>query len=250
MTKPITAIALGLSRSIMRKIVIPNKLRSEVVSLKGSINDARSEASVFNQSLSVSPKSTQQRGFSLVEILISIVILSFGLLGMAGMQAAALQANKESRSMSIAVRMARELGELMRSNKVVGVGTTTTSNPYLISYSNPTATPVDVPTATANCFTTTCTATDTVLLASFEVQDWLTRLNAELPGVRVEVCFDSTPYDSSGLPQWACSSTGDVAVIKIGWSRGSTNRAATGADAIEKATKPALVLPVTAGSST
>jgi hypothetical protein len=39
-------------------------------------------------------------------------------------------------------------------------------------------------------------------------------------------------------------------VIKIGWSRLSTDRSATGANAIEKGTVPSLVLPVTPGSST
>ncbi|HEY8905230.1 MAG TPA: prepilin-type N-terminal cleavage/methylation domain-containing protein, partial [Rhodoferax sp.] len=35
---------------------------------------------------------TETRGFSLIEVLVSIVVLSFGLLGMVGMQAASLHA--------------------------------------------------------------------------------------------------------------------------------------------------------------
>ena len=38
-----------------------------------------------------------QQGFSLVEVLVAIVVLSFGLLGMVGMQAFALQSNQEAR---------------------------------------------------------------------------------------------------------------------------------------------------------
>lgn len=187
-------------------------------------------------------------GFSLVEILVSIIVLSFGLLGMVGMQAAALQANRESRIQSSAVRLARELGELMRSNKEVGIATT--SNPYLIDYDNPAASPEPVPSATINCFTDDCSSATKTELAEFEVQDWLTRLNADLPGPKVKVCFDSTPFDSSGIPQWACSNTGGLAVIKIGWTKASTNRADTGAAALNRATVPSVVLPVTAGSST
>ena len=58
-----------------------------------------------------------QRGFSLIEVLISIVVLCFGVLGMVGLQAASLQANREARLQSTAVRMAEEMAELMRSNK-------------------------------------------------------------------------------------------------------------------------------------
>lgn len=192
-------------------------------------------------------------GFSLVEVLISIILLSFGLLGMVGLQAAALQANRDSRIQSSAVRLARELGELMRSNKEVGIATTVASNPYLITYYNdPTASSSAnaVPAATTNCFTGDCSAATKIDLAKFEVQDWLTRLNAELPNARVKVCFDATPFDSAGAPQWACSGTGGLAVIKIGWTKASTNRSDTGTDSFKRATVPSIVLPVTAGSST
>lgn len=201
-----------------------------------------------------SPLNYRCGGFSLLEVLISIIILSFGLLGMVGMQAAAMQANKEARMQSTAVRMARELGEMMRGNKNVGVQTTTADNPYLITFKT-----ADTVTAAAtNCFTANCSSGTATALATFEVQDWLTRINTELPGARVKVCFDSTPYDSSGTPKWVCDDTGGVAVIKIGWTRSSTNRAATGAAAFEKAVvsstevaaPPSVVLTVSAGSTT
>lgn len=187
-------------------------------------------------------------GFSLVEILISIIVLSFGLLGMVGLQAAALQANRDARIQSSAVRLARELGELMRSNKDVGIATT--NNPYLINWDNSTSTAASIPAATTNCLTADCSSATKVQLAEFDVRDWLTRLNTELPGAKVRVCFDATPFDSSGLPQWNCSDTGGVAVIKIGWTKASTNRANTGMAAFQRATVPSVVLPVTAGSST
>ena len=39
---------------------------------------------------------SKNRGFSLLEVLISIVVLSFGVLGAAGLQATSLQANREA----------------------------------------------------------------------------------------------------------------------------------------------------------
>lgn len=206
--------------------------------------------SAVRKSRSIHPSG----GFSLIEILVSIIVLSFGLLGMVGLQAAALKSNRESRVQSSAVRLARELGELMRSNKDIGI--LTASNPYLIDYYNNPAThpdpadPVALPAATTNCFTGDCSTATKTELAEFEVQDWLTRLNAELPGAKVKVCFDSTPFDGNGLPQWACSDSGGLAVIKIGWTSSSTNRSNTGAAAFNRATRPSVVLPVSAGSST
>lgn len=193
-------------------------------------------------------------GFSLLEVLISIVILSFGLLGMVGMQATALQSNKEARAQSTAVRMAGELGELMRNNQEVGTATTTLLNPYLIDWDSSSA----VPSATTNCLTGDCysvASTSKLQVATFDVREWVTRLNTELPGARVKVCFDDAPYvTATGIPQWGCTTGGTVAVIKIGWTRASTDRTLTGAAAFEKSTgtgaaPPSIVVPVTSGLS-
>ena len=187
--------------------------------------------------------SGRSLGFSLVEVLVSIVVLSFGLLGMVGMQAAALQSNREARVQSTAVSFARELAELMRGNKDVGI--LTTSNPYVGSFSSPMAA-----TAASYCLnvaTGTTACIDQTDIANAQMTEWLARVDAQLPGARVDVCFDSAPFDSRGLPQWACTATNGVIVIKIGWTRGSTNRSKTGAAALEHATIPSVVFPVIAG---
>lgn len=171
------------------------------------------------------------------------------------MQAAALQSNKEARYQSSAVRMASEFGELMRNNQEVGTATTTSLNPYLIDWDSGSA----VPAATTNCLTGDCysVATTTKLqVAAFDVREWVTRLNTELPGARVKVCFDDAPYvASTGIPQWSCTSGGSTTVIKIGWTRGSTDKTKTGAAAFEKSTgtgafPPSVVVPVTSGLTT
>ena len=190
-----------------------------------------------------------QGGFSLVEVLISVIILSFGLLGMVGLQAAALQSNKEARLQSTAMTQATELAEMMRGNKDVGL--LTTANPYMGDFTSPLT-----PNTSAYCLnvaisTTPCASTSTI--ADAQMTEWLSRVDAELPGARVTICVDAAPYDVSGLPTWTCGApaAGLTAptVIKIGWSRGSTNRAALGADAIDRATRPAIVLTITPGST-
>ena len=190
-----------------------------------------------------------QGGFSLVEVLISVIILSFGLLGMVGLQAAALQSNKEARLQSTAMTQATELAEMMRGNKDVGL--LTTSNPYMGDFTSPLT-----PNTAAYCLnvalsTTPCASTSTI--ADAQMTEWLARVDADLPGARVRICIDAAPYTSAGLPQWACASPAAGAtaptVIKIGWSQGSTDRAAVGAAAIDRATRPAIVLTITPGSA-
>jgi len=196
------------------------------------------------------PRSLES-GFSLIEVLVSIVVLSFGLLGMVGMQGAAIKANREARLQSSAVVLAREAADMIRGNKNVGVQTTTAANPYLGAYSNPNgSTPLE-PATPAYCLSVGTTACTTATgIATSQMTEWLARVDSELPGARVSICFDAAPYDGNGLPQWNCTAgTDGVLVIKIGWTQGSTNRSATGSSAFDRATRPSIVLPVTPGNS-
>lgn len=190
-----------------------------------------------------------QSGFSLIEVLISIIVLSFGLLGMVGMQSAALQANREARFQSSASVLARDLAEMIRGNKDIGI--LAAGNPYLGSFdTSPLA--AATPSYCLNVATSTPACADRAAIANAQMTEWLARVDAQLPGARVSVCFDSTPYDGDGLPQWACDSTGadGAIVVKIGWTRGSTNRSESGNAAFDRAVAPSIVFPVTPGSST
>lgn len=187
-------------------------------------------------------------GFSMVEVLVSIVILTFGMLGMVGMQAAALHSNRDARLQSAAAGLAREMADMIRGNKVVGA--LTTSNPYLGSFSSPLTFGTQSFCLNVAASSACSTATD---VANAEMTEWLARVDAELPGARVVSCLDSAPFDASGLPQWDCTAgTNAVVVIKIGWTQGSTNKSLTGAAALLRASDtgsvPLIVLPVSAGT--
>ena len=187
-----------------------------------------------------------QSGFTLLEVLVAIIVLSFGVLGAVGLQAASLQANKEARNQSAAVRLGRELGDMMRGNKDVAILTSTAANPYLVPNFTSAST---LPSAPEDCSSAACTTATTV--AQFQIRDWLSRVRSELPGARVVICVDSAPYDdSAGLPTWACTNTGGMSVVKVGWTRQSTDRAATAASAVDQASVPAVVLPLIPGSAT
>ena len=198
-------------------------------------------------------RTRTSRGFSLIEVLVAIVVLSFGLLGMVGMQAFALQSNQEARLQGQAAVLARELAEMMRGNKVVGSDPSSTNNFYLGTFTvgNLSMGSNASYCSGANALTPCATPAD---VAKAEITDWLNRVNTELPGARVTVCLDGAPFDTNGMPQWACTPTGadEIAVIKIGWTRASTDRTQTGAGAIESAASnpPGIVFPVTSGNAT
>ncbi len=190
------------------------------------------------------PRAVGERGFSLVEVLVSIVVLSFGMLGMVGLQAAALQTTRDAKNQSTAVTMARELAEIMRSNKQTSIGTT--ANPYLGTFTSPL---VALTPSYCMIAATTTPCPNPLSVANANMTEWLGRLDSELPGASVTVCLDATPFDAAGLPQWSCSNSGTTVVVKVGWTRAATKSGATGAAAFERASVPSVVFPVIPGSS-
>ena len=62
------------------------------------------------------PHRAQQSGFSLVEVLVTLLVLSIGLLGIAALQVVTLQASSTSLHRSIAVIQANDLVERLWAN--------------------------------------------------------------------------------------------------------------------------------------
>lgn len=209
------------------------------------------------------PSSRHENGFSLLEVLISVVILSFALLGAAGLQVTSLQATREARLQAAGVRYGQELAELMRSNKHTAVQLTAANNPYIYDSTSTTITsPGCGYPGTSACATagTALTGFTSPATAQRDMYEWTERMKADLPGARILVCEDSAPFGSDGLPRWACTNTGGILVLKIGWTRQNTLRGATGTDAtdttgantgaFDKALRPAVIFSLTPGSTT
>ena len=185
-------------------------------------------------------------GFSLIEVLVAIVILSLGMLGAVGMQTTALQSNKEARNQAAAATFARDLAERMRGNNTVAIRTSGAlgGNPYLFDVTL--SGPASVLTPNRNCFTDVNGCQLKEDAASWDVSDWQSRVQKELPSPRVKVCFDKNPFDSAGKARWVCTDDGDVAVLKISWNRNNTaGKLGFTGDGDDT---PALVVPLTAGN--
>ena len=99
------------------------------------------------------------------------------------------------------------------------------------------------------CLNVGSSCDDVKKVAAAQMTEWLPRVSDLLPGARVTVCLDTTPFDADGLPnKWSeeCTAGADaMTVIKIGWTRRSTE-----SSTLDRATddaRPGVVIPVTAG---
>lgn len=113
---------------------------------------------------------SNQRGATLVEALIAMVILAVGLLGMAGMTAASVKHNQTARMRGIGVLLVNDLAERARIN-LKGFDIYKKNAKYSFS---------DKPKLPTGCDAkTSCTPTE---LATYDLQEWLYNVNRRLPG--------------------------------------------------------------------
>lgn len=159
-------------------------------------------------------KRSQTDGFSLVEVLVSIMVLAVGVIGAAGMQVTALRTAQQSGLQSTGLQLAAELADRMRANDEQ-MRRADGDNVFVgLDYQATEGAP-DAPSA--DCFVRACSAHEQ---AEFELYGWLQRVRDSLPGARAVVCRDSTPWDdASGRLTWTCDEEGSGSlVIKIGWA--------------------------------
>lgn len=171
---------------------------------------------LYIQNMSKLPlkNATKEAGFSLIEVLISILILAFGVLSMGGLQLATLRSVQSSANFSTAATLSKDYTEMMRSNLIVANVTSTVAglNPYLFDTAT-TSTYAISPSV--DCKTSVCTATQ---VSELHIADWADRVKNQLPGARAVVCRDPAPRNANGSYRWSCGTNDGTAVtIKIGW---------------------------------
>ena len=70
------------------------------------------------------PGASRQRGVGLIEVLVAVLILSLGMLGMAGLQTRALKANQSSYARTQAVMLSYYILDAMRADRATALGGT------------------------------------------------------------------------------------------------------------------------------
>ena len=112
------------------------------------------------------PLSRAQAGFTLVEALVTFLILAIGLLGLAGLQAKGLQFDQSAYQRTQAVLLAADISDRMRANLA-----TARASSYTVAFG-------DAVSSTANCNTSTCTV---ATMAKYDLTQWKIALAQLLP---------------------------------------------------------------------
>jgi type IV pilus assembly protein PilV len=186
--------------------------------------------------------STKHRaaGFSLVEVLVSIVVLSVGLLGTIGMLLASVRTGNETATFTAALNLARELSEKVRMNKGVAARNDA-ANAYLVEDWREGAAS-DAASAGGACVASDA-ACSTADLATWDMSEWKRRIAKALPDARLSVCFDEAPWNAAADEYtWTCSRTGHTLVVKLGWTPRTVRSAK-----VQSSAAPRLVMQLVAG---
>ncbi len=107
---------------------------------------------------------TKQHGFTLVEVMVALVIFTISLLGLAGLQAAALRDNHLANQNTIATQLAEDMAERIRANPA-GVS----SGDYNAISAKPGA---------QDCYGSSCTSSQ---IAQMDAYQWFTAIQNLLP---------------------------------------------------------------------
>ena len=156
-------------------------------------------------------------GFTMLEVLISIVVIAFGMLGIAGLQAFALKNSQSASLRSVATVLASDLIDRMQANPV---GATDGR------YDEGAATAAKV-ALNSTCLAAGCT--DPALLAGHDLAEWKAAVTAALPNATAMVCLDAAvgaETEKAGDTS-VCDRTGSQYVIYIWW-RDDRTKSGTG----------------------
>jgi type IV pilus assembly protein PilV len=142
----------------------------------------------------------KQQGTSMLEVLITALILSLGLLGLAGLQVKSMQFNHSAYLRSQATLLAYDMADRIRANTsaVASYDSASTSDPGEVG----------------SCKTTTgCSTTQ---MAQTDLSQWKQAVAATLPNGLAVSCLDDSPND--GIPTAPACGGGTHFAIKIWWT--------------------------------
>ncbi len=122
-------------------------------------------------------------GFSLIEVLVAVLIVSVGVLGVAGLQLVSLRNNTASMFRTQAFQASYEIIDRARANP---------EQDYSIAIDDP------VP-AFDDCTAQECTPAQ---MRTFDVATWLTQVQNDLPAGDAEIVFDAGTSTLTVTVRW------------------------------------------------
>jgi len=140
-------------------------------------------------------KSKHAEGFSLVEVMVALIICSFGLLGLAKMESLALSSTSVAGGRSIAAIEASSMAAAMHANRAYW-GTAVAQSVTTVNLAS---------AATISPACTTVGACTAQQMANYDVQQWAASLKAVLPNfLGIITCTTTTlPVTCTITIKWA-----------------------------------------------
>jgi len=132
-------------------------------------------------------------GFSIVEALVALIVLSVGMLGIAALYVESLRAGRSAVYHTQAVNLAADMADRIRANRVAGAAAWA-----LAAGGNP---------APLNCMTANCSP---VQLAQDDQARWLQAIQRQLPGDGVATPDGTIAVNEAAVP--------DQYTITVTWS--------------------------------
>lgn len=123
-------------------------------------------------------------GFALLEVLVSVLILAFGMMGMAGLIIISHKANSSSYLKQQAIQSAYDMVDRMRANN-----TSATLVAYNVNNLTTGSAPATPSAPAADCVSTTCTPAQ---LATYDAYLWQTQVLNQLPNGSTSIVTNST----------------------------------------------------------
>lgn len=149
----------------------------------------------------------KESGFSMLEILVSMIIIMIGVLGIAGMQLLAINNTEVARYQSLAALLASSMAAEIQGNVAYW------NAPFAISFTGTTIT--GGPSGGTNCQTTVCTASQ---MAGYTLKNWVQAVTNTLPGAQGSIsCSNGTPAVCTLSLTWS-----EKTVASLGTPTGQT----------------------------
>jgi type IV pilus assembly protein PilV len=180
--------------------------------------------------------AASQAGFTLIEVMVAIVILSFGMLGVAALMVTGLQFTHSAQQRTIATQLAYDMIDRMRSNQA-DWSMSSGGNPdaginYNMPSSDPNAAGSPYLNAVPACigYTAASAGCSVTQMASQDAYEWQQTIKARLGNGVGIVCRDSSNSPGSysgGTIVHGCNGTGPKYAIKIYWLDDRSSDSAT-----------------------
>ncbi|WP_252176450.1 type IV pilus modification protein PilV [Endozoicomonas sp. 4G] len=148
----------------------------------------------------------RQKGVGLIEVMVALLVISVGVLGMAGLQTKSLQHNQLAYLRSQAVIIVNDMMDRIRANKTIAAS----GNDYVITEAEYVAAGCTTTDFIDRCESATCNESQ---LAIYDVQQWKFQMACQLPDATGSIAIENT-------------SSGRVYVITLKFNDSHSARAA------------------------